>query len=146
MNDELLERMMDTVLPCPFCAYQPHPSDHVRCEKVYEIVHYAINCRSCGAVGPNEVSLTEARRMWNLRRVPAAGGTGVPVERIRKLLWDAERYNELHLTMHSVYDNATTRAIETVAEWLDTICSETTNGGARWTCNHSQSGLGSSCS
>lgn len=58
--------MNDNVLPCPFCAYQPHPSDHVRCE--YELVHYAINCRNCGAIGPNEISLAEARRMWNLRR------------------------------------------------------------------------------
>ena len=57
---------------CPFCAY-----DETRIESwtVYEGLpgehpEYAVMCLNCGAFGPNDLGISGAEKMWNLRREP----------------------------------------------------------------------------
>jgi Lar family restriction alleviation protein len=61
--------MTDELKPCPFCA-----STDLR-EREHYIQHavnghheWTVNCYNCGAVGPNSLSIDDARRMWNMRR------------------------------------------------------------------------------
>jgi hypothetical protein len=59
----------DELKRCPHCAYHLHPRDHVRWDSQEGVTHYQVHCRNCGATGPSELTLTDARSMWNLRRV-----------------------------------------------------------------------------
>lgn len=55
--------------PCPFCGSGSVDVEVVDSEAAIWI-EYVVVCKNCGAKGPNDLSPSAARHMWNLRREP----------------------------------------------------------------------------
>lgn len=61
-----------TMKQCPFCANNEQPPKRVS-EKVEHSngsYHLEIRfmCQNCGAFGPNAETITDAERLWDMRR------------------------------------------------------------------------------
>ena len=56
--------------PCPFCnsTNLKLESEWIDPDGLYGHEEWIVWCRNCGAIGPNQLSDTEAMRLWNLRR------------------------------------------------------------------------------
>lgn len=70
--------MNKTSANCPFCAYM---GEHIRlASEIVELpagvraYEYYCWCPNCGAKGPNMSTISDAYRLWNMRRKEYPGG------------------------------------------------------------------------
>ena len=61
-----------TPRPCPFCAHTGTYIESYRVAAKGSHVEYNLVCQNCGAQGPNDMSRSQAIKMWNMRRETAA--------------------------------------------------------------------------
>jgi hypothetical protein len=67
---------MDEHKPCPFCAsLDLHEREHYIQHHVNGHHEWTIICNNCGAEGPNDLGISGAWHMWDMRRetFPAPG-------------------------------------------------------------------------
>lgn len=67
MNDDAF---LQNAKPCPFCAYTKVGFNTWPIEFRSKLHHteYTVWCKNCGAEGPNDLGMSGAVEMWNLRR------------------------------------------------------------------------------
>jgi len=60
---------MDKLKPCPFCGKGNAILDLWPIESIgISRTEYSVKCQDCGALGPNELRISGAVKVWNLRR------------------------------------------------------------------------------